>query len=100
MTHSISFCSAVASDWLVLRIKIIKASLGSLVITKSQKRERVIALFPATQNGFMWLSAHVIPILGDPRSGQSGREKRRRKFLRTGERALDTTLNEPVPRLI
>ena len=48
----------------------------------------------------MWLSGHVIPILGDPRSGQSGREKRRRKFLRTGERALDATLNEPVPRLI
>ena len=52
MTHSISFCSAVASDWLVLRIKIIKASLGSLVYNKITKKRASNCLVPCYAKRF------------------------------------------------
>ena len=52
MTHSISFCSAVASDWLVLRIKIIKASLGSLVYNKITKKRASNCLVPCYAKWF------------------------------------------------
>lgn len=101
MTHSISFCSIqVASDWLVLRIKIIKASLGSLVYNKITKKRSTNCLVPCYEK---WFHVAEWPCHSHPwrsRSGQSSREKRQRKFLRAGVRALDATLNEAVPRLI
>ena len=100
MTHSISFCSAVASDWLVLRIKIIKASLGSLVYNKITKKRASNCLVPCYAK---WFQVAEWPCHSHPWRSQErtvGSRKTAAKVLRTRERALDATLNEPVPRLI
>ena len=65
----------------MLRIKIIKASLGSLVYNKITKKRSSNCLVPCYEN---WFHVAEWPCHSHPwrsRRGQSGREKQRRKTV-------------------